>query len=252
MDIIEKYADKAFEIWKNGDVECQFESAKQISQKHLDAIVAICFNGQVCNGGFCQWVDNGYASSSIEFLIDLLERMETKNSNKILRMVRQLAEYINVEKKNIGFGGNYWENPCPYCNGEGFDTEDDEYEECHECNGTGYIVPDLDKMDDTYYEINEKWMEEVNDYLNDVQLNVDTDIYDEETASQDKNGVKYPNVTVKLIGEDGNAFLIIGKVKTALRRNKVPTEEIDKYMEEAMNGDYNNLLATTMKWVKVA
>lgn len=63
--------------------------------------------------------------------------------------------------------------------------------------------------------------------------------------------VKYPNITVKLVGNNGNAFSIIGNISTALRRNGVDKVEIDTFTEEAMSGDYNNVLVTAMKWVNV-
>ena len=63
--------------------------------------------------------------------------------------------------------------------------------------------------------------------------------------------VKYGNITVQLTGEDGNAFAIVGRVMSALRRNGVPVEEQKQFMHEATSGDYNNLLATCMKWVDV-
>ena len=63
--------------------------------------------------------------------------------------------------------------------------------------------------------------------------------------------MKYPNVTVKLVGNDGNAFFILGSVIKNLRRAKVSDEEISAYEKEAMSGDYNNLLDVTMKWVNV-
>ena len=61
--------------------------------------------------------------------------------------------------------------------------------------------------------------------------------------------VKYPNVTVALVGEDGNAFAILGRVSKALRRAKVPKAEIDAFMAEATSGDYYHLLATVMATV---
>lgn len=64
--------------------------------------------------------------------------------------------------------------------------------------------------------------------------------------------VKYPNITVKLVGGDGNAYAILGKVRAAMRKAGVPADEIKVYLDEAMGGDYNNLLATTMKYVEVA
>jgi hypothetical protein len=62
---------------------------------------------------------------------------------------------------------------------------------------------------------------------------------------------KYPNVTVTLIGEDGNAFAVLGRVKRALSKAQIPKDEIDAFMAEAMSGDYNHLLATVMRWVEV-
>jgi hypothetical protein len=57
--------------------------------------------------------------------------------------------------------------------------------------------------------------------------------------------------TVKLIGEDGNAFAIIGKVNKAMRKVGYSQEEIKKYNDEAMSGDYDNLLQVTMQTVNV-
>jgi hypothetical protein len=64
--------------------------------------------------------------------------------------------------------------------------------------------------------------------------------------------VKYPHVEVQLSGKDGNPYLILGKVKTALRQAKVPKAEVDAYLQEAMGSDYDHMLATTMRWVTVS
>jgi len=61
---------------------------------------------------------------------------------------------------------------------------------------------------------------------------------------------KYPEIEVELAGQDGNAFAIMGRVVKAMRRAKVPQEEIKKYQDEAMSGDYDNLLQVTMEWVE--
>ena len=63
--------------------------------------------------------------------------------------------------------------------------------------------------------------------------------------------IKYPEVEVELIGQDGNAFLILGKVQKALRKAGVSEEEVKQYYTEATEGDYNHLLRTTMEWVEV-
>jgi hypothetical protein len=66
------------------------------------------------------------------------------------------------------------------------------------------------------------------------------------------NEPKYPEVKVKLVGEDGNAFAIMGRVAGALKKAGVPKEEVAEYMKDSMSGDYNHLLQTAMKWVAVA
>ena len=60
------------------------------------------------------------------------------------------------------------------------------------------------------------------------------------------------DITVNLIGEDGNAFAILANVQKELRKNGVPKDERDQYLSEAMAGDYDNLLRVTMDWVNVA
>ena len=57
--------------------------------------------------------------------------------------------------------------------------------------------------------------------------------------------------TVKLLGLDGNAFLILGRVEGALRKAGADEEYISQYQREAMSGDYSNLLMVTMDYVNV-
>lgn len=66
-----------------------------------------------------------------------------------------------------------------------------------------------------------------------------------------KTELRQTGVTVRLVGEDGNAFHILGKVRRALRRNGESDEFIRAFMDEATSGDYNHLLATVMKVVEV-
>ncbi len=60
---------------------------------------------------------------------------------------------------------------------------------------------------------------------------------------------KYPHVKVKLVGQDGNAFFILGRVAAALRRAHVPQAEIDAFLKEARSGDYDHLLQTVVQTV---
>jgi len=58
------------------------------------------------------------------------------------------------------------------------------------------------------------------------------------------------NIKVKLINEDGNAFLILGKVSQSLK--KAGRRDLaEEYMKEARKGDYDNLLRVTMEYVEI-
>lgn len=63
---------------------------------------------------------------------------------------------------------------------------------------------------------------------------------------------RYPNIRVQLVGQDGNAFAILGRVRVAMRRGGVPPEAIDAFVKEATAGDHDKLLQTVMKWVDVS
>jgi hypothetical protein len=58
------------------------------------------------------------------------------------------------------------------------------------------------------------------------------------------------NVKVKLLNEDGNAFLIIGKVNKALKKAG-HVELAKQYLAEVTNGDYDHLLQVTMQYVEI-
>ena len=60
---------------------------------------------------------------------------------------------------------------------------------------------------------------------------------------------KFPHINVSLIGEDGNAFAILGRVLGELRRAKVSQEDRDAFIADAQSGDYNHLLQVVMETV---
>ena len=62
----------------------------------------------------------------------------------------------------------------------------------------------------------------------------------------------YPEVEVEIIGQDGNAFAILGAVSKAMKRADIPKDKIDECMTEMRSGDYDHLLQTAMKWVNVS
>jgi hypothetical protein len=56
---------------------------------------------------------------------------------------------------------------------------------------------------------------------------------------------------VKLIGGDGNAFSVLGACLRVLRQAGYSQAEQVRFMKEATSGDYNQVLATAMKWLEV-
>lgn len=61
---------------------------------------------------------------------------------------------------------------------------------------------------------------------------------------------KYPNINIPLVGEDGNAFSILGRVSRIMKRNGLK-DEVSTFHAEATSGDYDNLLRTVMAWFSV-
>jgi hypothetical protein len=57
--------------------------------------------------------------------------------------------------------------------------------------------------------------------------------------------------SVKLVGEDGNAFAVLGACQRAARKAGWDDERWHKVRDEMMAGDYNHLLGTAMKYFDV-
>ena len=57
-------------------------------------------------------------------------------------------------------------------------------------------------------------------------------------------------MTVKLIGEDGNAFSILGRCRQEMKRADM-MEHWEEFHNEATRKDYDHLLQTVMDWFEV-
>ena len=64
------------------------------------------------------------------------------------------------------------------------------------------------------------------------------------------NNEPITNIHLKLTGEDGNAFFILGRARQTLRRAR-RSDLWEQFNKEATSGDYTNLLATCMKYFVV-
>lgn len=56
---------------------------------------------------------------------------------------------------------------------------------------------------------------------------------------------------VKLVGIDGNAFVIMGACKRAARKAGWPNERWSKVQDEMMSGDYDHLLQVALREFEV-
>lgn len=52
-----------------------------------------------------------------------------------------------------------------------------------------------------------------------------------------------------LVGVDGNAFCVMGYVRSAMKRAKMTKEDIDAYTKDATSSDYNHLLVVSCEMI---
>jgi hypothetical protein len=69
-------------------------------------------------------------------------------------------------------------------------------------------------------------------------------------ARDGEAGMPCQRPVLVLVGEDGNAFSILGRARQALRLAG-RSDEWEAFAAEATSGDYDRLLATVMDWFEV-
>ena len=62
---------------------------------------------------------------------------------------------------------------------------------------------------------------------------------------------KFPHIKVALVGGDGNAFVILAKMSSCLKKGGASGEDVKKFFAAATAGDYHHLLRTCGEWVEV-
>lgn len=125
------------------------------------AILLGNFNYQVHNGGFMQWVDNGYGLHAQE-LLDVLEQINTDLSKEVISLVKQIMPYIDFSQENRGWG-DYWlkeEELHQRYIGCWEDEDEDLYEE-EDCQGSRVAQT----LDSPYYKIADAFLEEAEAFL---------------------------------------------------------------------------------------
>jgi hypothetical protein len=231
---------------------------------------------QVNNGGFEQYFHNGYANydkrdnhnelDAHDDLIKLFKKYVPKNDDttKLLNILERFNENVYEDIcEYCGGSGDYCDEECDECDGSGY-IEDERCEQCHgrgtitteclDCGGTGesdymayhgnddgefYNVFDED-MENFFKELFLNWLD---NWDKDCILNQFND------CKNESNPISKPKL--KLVGTDGNAFAIIGRLTECLRKNGYTTEQLKAIQKECMSSDYNNVIATACKYCEV-
>lgn len=63
---------------------------------------------------------------------------------------------------------------------------------------------------------------------------------------------KYPDVHVRLTGQDSNTGNLMGLVSSALKAHGVSASEITEFRLECLSGTYNDALNTMGRWVEIS
>lgn len=62
---------------------------------------------------------------------------------------------------------------------------------------------------------------------------------------------KYLEITVQLVGQDSNAYNLLGICRRAMKRAHLPESEIEAFTTEATSSNYDYLLATVCEYFNV-
>jgi hypothetical protein len=66
------------------------------------------------------------------------------------------------------------------------------------------------------------------------------------------HGPLHPNIPVRLVGEDGNAYASWGgATEPCSMHADLPQAEIEAFLQEAKAGDYDALLRTGIWWLSI-
>lgn len=57
---------------------------------------------------------------------------------------------------------------------------------------------------------------------------------------------------LKLVGKDGNTFAILGEASKIARQSGWKSGQVDAFLNEAMKGDYDNLLRVCCEYFEVS
>ena len=193
------YKDEGERSKADGSGWCYNRMLKEATELERFSVVLGNLNYQVENGGFSQWVDNGYCTSYSD-LEDALTAVKTETTAKVYDMLSEVGRYLSDEVLDgtmisQGCGGHYYDDEklgdctetCYECGGScevenqnyDWDAEENEEEsmvECPECMGEGEVdcqpeAPDLGHLDTAFYKINDQLLIDIKSYIVSKQSN---------------------------------------------------------------------------------
>jgi hypothetical protein len=214
-----------------------------IKQEQKFEVLVVGFINQVNNGGLSQWDSNGYSSRAVELAENLagaknlLSRPEDK---KIVQEVLNILQEANMALKTFK---EEIESAKNSSYGYDYDNDDvDEYDE--EQAAYDNLAEALDPLDSRFYKINDRFSEICEKLFDEIVTPMTPEFTSEKAQSRRKP-------RVKLIGEDGNAFSIMGRVASALRKAGYSQQEINEYQAKSMGGNYDNVLQVAMEYCEI-
>ena len=140
--------DRAYDKWKQNRDWSYNQFLLNLDSIEKKAVILGNFNSQVLNGGFVQWVDNGYASGGGRELLVILDEM---GDQRVSQLVKPVLEHVDLSLENRGWGGDYWLN------------NELEMEE---------LLEELNGLTDKYYDFYGEFELEVEEYLGKLKLEV--------------------------------------------------------------------------------
>jgi len=253
-DITQQHMDSAYDKYRTVDWDKRYE-AEGLTGKEIAATLLGNFNYQVENGGLVQWWDNRYAfekgpnGTSTHVALAALVTSFRDIDPEVADTILDALKFVDLIPEKEAAGRAHAER---YSYGNSDDEDDDDF-----------YVPQspledyLESEDVTnrYYELGEERRFAFMDQIvgaypeNGNPFEATFDFKAERPVPKAPDDVKYPNVHVRLQGEDGNAEAIIARTRRAMERARVSRDQIEAYTEQARSGDYDNVLSTTMKWV---
>jgi hypothetical protein len=239
----QRLVDLGYREWQKPE-NCKWsyeEMVEQAGETYGEVVKLLILLGachhQVCNGGWIQYFDNGYASKA--------GRCRDSDDITLHREMLALLTKYGIHQTRTGAAVYPILREFRVVIGDTEEEEDDGGCGCQEViNGD-----ELDALDDRYYKICDPWAKDLK-VLAARWLKTGTNPIAAVSPAPPVT-TPAPRPRVKLAGRDGNAFAIMGTVSAALRNAGASEQTIRQYRQESMSGDYSHLLVTAMNYCEV-